>query len=153
MLFEILSGLWISDKDDIDKSFLLNKNIKLIINCSKEINSRISRKIEEIRIPLEELSDNNDINYINRVFYDYIFDTLSFIHQHKMKRNILLYSTNNNQRPISIIIAYIIYYTNLEPIQAILFAKTKCENNILLPKPYYLYSFDKIYEKKNMNKI
>lgn len=144
MIFEILSGIWICNKKDIDKNFLINKNIKIIINCSKEIYTKNNNNIEEIKIPL--LFFDNNIEEINSVFYDYIFDTIRFIHNNKLNKNILLYSSFNNQRTISIIIAYIIYYSKLEPLQVILFIKSKC-NNILTPKPLYLPSFEKIYQK------
>ena len=146
MIYEILSGIWISNKNDINKEFIKNKNINLIINCSKEIYTKNNLNIEEIKIPLESINQNNNIEKLNMIFYDYIFDTINFIHNNKLNKNILIYSTNNVQRPISIIISYIIYNTKLKPLEILLFIKSKC-NQVLLPKPIYLSSFDKIYEK------
>lgn len=144
MIYEILSGLWICNKDDINNNFLINKNISLIINSTKELtNNNYKNNIEEIQIPFEI---NNNIEYINNIFFDYIFDTIKYIHINKLNKNILIYSTNNDQRPISIIISYIIYYSHMEPLQTILFIKSKCYN-ISLSKPIYLISFNKIYEK------
>ena len=151
MIYEILSGIWISNKNDINKEFLISKNINLIINCSKEIYTKNNLNIEEIKIPLESIIVNNNIEKLNMIFYDYIFDTLNFIHTHKLNKNILIYSTHNVQRPISIIISYLIYNTKLKPLEILLFVKSKC-NQILVPKPIYLSSFEKIYEKSKIKK-
>ena len=151
MIYEILSGIWISNKNDINKEFLISKNINLIINCSKEIYSKNNLNIEEIKIPFESIIQNNNIEKLNIIFYDYIFDTIDFIHNHKLNKNILIYSTHNIQRPISVIISYLTYHTNLKPLEIILFVKSKC-NQILLPKPIYLSSFEKIYEKSKIKK-
>ena len=68
MIYEILSGIWISNKNDINKEFLINKNINLIINCSKEIYTKNNLNIEEIKIPLESIVVNNNIEKLNRFF-------------------------------------------------------------------------------------
>ena len=146
MIYEIISGIWICNKNDINKEFIKNKNINLIINCSKEIYTKNNLNIEEIKIPLESSNQNTNIEKLNIIFYDYIFDTINFIHNNKLNKNILIYSTNNVQRPISIIISYIIYNTKLKPLEILLFIKSKC-NEVLLPKPVYLSSFEKIYDK------
>lgn len=151
MIYEILSGLWICNKDDINKKFLNDKNITLIINCSKEINVNNNYNIEEIKIPLVHYNENNSIDKLNFIFYDYIFDTIEFIHNNKLNKNILIYSSYNNQRAISVLIAYIINYSQIVPLEVILFIKSKC-NNILIPKPVYLSSFEKIYEKTKNKK-
>ena len=68
MIYEILSGIWISNKNDINKEFIKNKNINLIINCSKEIYTKNNLNIEEIKIPLESINQNNNIEKLNMIF-------------------------------------------------------------------------------------
>ena len=77
MIYEIISGIWICNKNDINKEFIKNKNINLIINCSKEIYTKNNLNIEEIKIPLESSNQNTNIEKLNIIFYDYIFDTIN----------------------------------------------------------------------------
>lgn len=149
MIYELLNGIWIANYEDITIPFLKSKHINVLINVSKELVSENNLfKIEQINIPLNPFEENTGIGSINHEFIDYVYDCIRFIHKNKVSKNILIYSTQNNQRPISIIIAYLIHYGNIKPQDAIHFMQSKCENNVLVPKPLYLSSFFKIYEKK-----
>ena len=49
------------------------------------------------------------------------------------------------------IISYLIYI-KIKPLEILLFVKSKC-NQILVPKPIYLSSFEKIYEKSKIKRV
>ena len=117
---EIIPGLWCGDmRSASDKSFLQSNNIGVVINCTKELKfidySHWCLNIKKIRVKIpysSSYSNESDISKVNRVFYKYLDNTLSFLYESlKYKNdNVLIYCKTGNTVSISIIVAYLIMY-------------------------------------------
>lgn len=72
---ELLSGLWIGDIDILqNKKFIIDNDIKIILNCTEIFDFPQLDNIEKIRLPFSSLQDNNNLsllqkNYIKIINY------------------------------------------------------------------------------------
>ena len=104
----ILPNLYIGNKESSQNiSFLKEHNIKLIINCSKNLKFIELDDIEKIRIPIDD----------NRIFKNYdIFkylDCLETIEKYrKENKNILVHCFMGSQRSATIILLFLIKKLN-----------------------------------------
>ena len=100
----ILPHLYIGDySSSQNEKFLKEQNIKIIINCTKNLDFFKDFKGEKIRIPIDDnrIFKNNDIlKYL---------DVLDIIHKNREhKINILVHCHMGSQRSASIILLYLI---------------------------------------------
>ena len=110
---QLIPGLWLGDSLNISSQFIKNKDIKIKINCSK-INSKY-----------------NNI----KKFYK---DIIQIIHNKLLNYNIFIYN-DIQQIGISVIITYIIKYSNLKDINKIIdLIKTKKKNFYFKKDNFYL---------------
>tara|TARA_B100000242_G_C42806666_1_gene375103 strand:+ start:10 stop:468 length:459 start_codon:yes stop_codon:yes gene_type:complete len=89
--------------------FLEKNNIKLIINCTRNIPFLEEYNCEKIRIPIDDnrIFKNNDI-------LDHL-DVLKKINQYKEKNeNVLVHCRMGSQRSANIVMLYLMKYANLE---------------------------------------
>ena len=72
---ELLSGFWIGDIDILqNKKFIIDNDIKIILNCTEIFDFPQLDNIEKIRLPFSSLQDNNNLsllqkNYIKIINY------------------------------------------------------------------------------------
>lgn len=112
MLTEVITNLWLSDYNSIKNNvdFLENKNIKLIINCSKTIPfKKFMKKCKLIRY---EMDDHGKINFnklfkINQMIYNYLNKNLG----------ILCFCFEGIQCSPCIISSYLIHYGKMDTSQ------------------------------------
>jgi protein-tyrosine phosphatase len=100
----ILPNLYIGNRESSQNvSFLKNNNIKLIVNCSKNIKFVELDDIEKIRIPIDD----------NRIFKNYdilkYLECLEIIEKYrKENKNILIHCFMGSQRSATIILFFLI---------------------------------------------
>lgn len=122
---EILPDLWIGNKFSIENNyFLKEKNIKSIINCTKDLEFNHKYKyIDNIRISID---DNHNSIENNTILYDNLHGIINYIHN-KLNHNdaILIYCDTCKQRSVAIVAAYIIKYGKVSLDQSINYIKSK----------------------------
>lgn len=126
---EILPNLFISDSiTHTCNNFYGKFNIKLIINCSKDLpdidNTLLNEnKIEYLRIPINEESSTENHNILNVK----INETCDKIHNNiKNLSGVLIYCYSANQISPTIVAAYILKYCGITDINlAIYYIRTK----------------------------
>ena len=86
MIFsEILSGLWISDVEMLNKvEFLKDNLISIVINCT--IDHNFPNVDQKLRLPISPMFHSKDLEIFNRN----ISDILEYIHNHLDDHNILI---------------------------------------------------------------
>ena len=144
---EILPHFWISNTIK-NNSYLKSKEIKNIIFLSNNEQFIKNYHEEQIRINLEDLTD--DIKQRNIILYQNLFDVTYYIHEQLNKNNnVLLIGNENDEQILDIfILAYFMRYgkTTLEYALCFLFSKKK---NCLQPKFYYKNCLLKFQEELN----
>ena len=70
---ELLSGLWISDVEMLNKTkFLEDNNISIIFNCTQTFDFPENKSIKKIRIPFSPFRESdNDILLIRNNYNEY----------------------------------------------------------------------------------
>ena len=109
---EIIPNLWLSNyKKALDKQFLIQKKINIIINCSKDIKFINSSKFKKIRIPVDDNLKDDQIELL----YNY-FDTTSKIifEGFKQQKGILVHCYAGKQRSASVIAAFLMNFLNID---------------------------------------
>jgi len=129
---EIISGLWICDKDDLgDSEFIVDKNIKIIINCTRDLDYEYrGNKIKFVRIPIENTSSNEhgstDNAHYNKILFNSLKKIIPFIHNALMNRiNIIVTCHTGIQNSSSIVAGYIMKYGEVDLYKAIKYIKSK----------------------------
>jgi dual specificity MAP kinase phosphatase len=130
---EILPGLFISSiEGSQDFTFIKEKEISVIVNCSKDIKDSFSlnllKPIEEAplevqkylyensfyikyyRIPIDDNGNQKEIDN----FYKYTIELLDVIvNEYKKGKKILIHCLAGNQRSASFACAFLMYYKNI----------------------------------------
>ena len=121
---QILSNLWLGDiRIAKNKLFFDENNIKVVINCSKDI-PFYSNYTNNIRISVDDSLKNKDINLL----YEYIPKAVEYIHNNILEsNNILIHCYAGKQRSASIVVAYLMKYGNLSLKDSILSVCSKRE--------------------------
>ena len=104
----IIPHIYIGNSNSsLNKNFIEKKNIKLIVNCTKDLKFIKSENLEKVRIPIDDnrIFKNNDIlKYL---------DVLNTIHDYREKKeNILIHCRVGSQRSATIILLYLIKKLN-----------------------------------------
>ncbi len=103
----ITNNIFIGNRESsMDDYFLKKNDIKLIINCTKNLEFNNNFRGEKIRIPIDD----------NRIFKNYdildYLDVLDIIDKYKNK-NILIHCQAGSQRSATIILLYMIKKLNV----------------------------------------
>ena len=129
MPVEMISGLWYGyELDSKNITFLINKNIDCIINCTKNIGFIKKYECEKIRIPIEDDNTYKSLKN-NAIILDYLDDTVNFINN-KLNNgeNILIFCKSGTQCSPAIISAYIIKYCQVSVEMALKYVRSKNDN-------------------------
>lgn len=136
MAHEIISGLYIGNKDDATQDIW-----DFIVNCTPDI--PISKKYinKSIRLDLVDFDGDND-NMIKLLPY-----TTEIINN-KLKNNkkVLVHCTQGISRSASIVVGYLMRYCNLSYIDAVILVESKRKT---MPKVLYRNVFNSALEKWN----
>jgi protein-tyrosine phosphatase len=121
---EIIPHIWLCDfKNALDKDFIINKNISIIINCSKNLPFIKLSYIKKYRLPvndsMSELDETEMVTYLPE-----IISVLESSYSQSIPTIIHCYS--GRQRSATVIAALLICTTNMDPLNAIRLIQTKC---------------------------
>lgn len=123
MPIEILSGLWIGDvNDSLNKSFIKDNIIKIIINCTTTYGFIDTVELKKIRIPISDnLTPERDQIFINNN-KDKILD---YIKENLEEKNILIFCYDGLKISPLIIALFLIKYggVNKDDIRSIMRSK------------------------------
>lgn len=123
MPIEILSGLWIGDvNDSLNKSFIKDNIIKIIINCTTTYGFIDTIELKKIRIPISDnLTPERDQIFINNN-KDKILD---YIKENLEEKNILIFCYDGLKISPLIIALFLIKYggVNKDDIRSIMRSK------------------------------
>ena len=128
---EIIPNLWIGDyHSSINHNFLLENNIKTVINCSKNLKFVEFKNLNKLRIPIDDNRSNESnkkmLEYFEK-FYDIIDQSL------KNNEGVLVHCRMGCQRSATLIALYLMKKNNINFKQA---------RKIIRSKRYYaLYPF------------
>jgi len=144
----IINNIWLGNKSSaLDRNFLTTNNIKLVVNCTTDIN-------------ISEWYETDNINYIRLPIYDWnsesnnnilkaeIINIIKTINIYKERNeNILVHCFAGMQRSATVIACYLMYYYDFSPEDAILYIRNK--RNIAF-QPYPTFNSFIFDYKKNI---
>lgn len=152
---EILPYLWIGDyKDSIDLDFLHDKKIKVIINCTKDIqflDDPEFKNLKKIRIPVD---DRPSISYMddNMLMYHSVYDIVKDIHQYIINEvPVLVHCQAGKQRSATVIAAYYIMFGKVDVETAVNYVRSK-RLKCFQPKNNFQLALDKFYNHLEYSK-
>ena len=137
---KILNNVYLSNyKDSINNEYINDNNIKVIINCSKNLPFINNNNIIKIRISInDDLSKQSNID-----LFKYLNNITTIMNKYtKQNYNILVHCYAGIQRSPSIIAAYLIRYYNFSMYEAINYIKQK-KNKTFYPKINFYNSLNK----------
>jgi protein-tyrosine phosphatase len=106
---QIVPNLWLGNYEAAsDHNFFKNKNIKLVINITKDIpNFFFDTNVKYLKIPVDD--DNLCNKNLNK-----LFDYLTFIIHNCLNRNVpvFVHCKRGHHRSACVVIAYLIKYLN-----------------------------------------
>lgn len=103
---EIIQNLWLGNRNSPTESDnLIKNNIKLIINCSKDIMYNVDHNIQVIRLPIHDMNSVES----NQILADKI-NYLTFIINIYLKNNIgvLIHCYAGVQRSATVVLCYLL---------------------------------------------
>ncbi len=113
---EIIPNLWLTNYNTIKEKekYFIEKNIKLIINCSKNIPFKKNMKKEDIKLIRYKIEDGSPINYrktikINKMIFNYL----------SKNKGVICYCYEGTQCSPMLIISYLIQYSKIDSKQII----------------------------------
>lgn len=123
---KIIDHLWIGDYvSAINEDFLMKNNIKLVVNCTKDLaipKEYESMGIHSIRLPIHDIN-NKENNEIMKVMMDEVIET---IHRYRrMGLNVLVHCFAGMSRSASTVACYLIKYYEHDYKLAILYIQNK----------------------------
>jgi hypothetical protein len=126
-LIEFFPGIWISNTQSLSDKFLKQKRIDRMLNCEKELNffDNAENYIESIK---KEIKKTN-----HHKLYKYLLEITETVHNTILKgESLLIYDQYSNRKAPIIIIAYLMRYGQLNPVQTIdsYLSKSKLSLNI-----------------------
>jgi dual specificity MAP kinase phosphatase len=139
-LVEILPNLWLSGyKYALNPSFLKDKNIKLIINCTNTVKFiKDMDHIKKVRIPVDDNLQQDQIQLLTT----YLDKTSILIENYyKHLQPILVHCYAGKQRSATIIAAYIMKMTKLDTKEIIALIQSK-KSNAFKPSINFIQSLN-----------
>ena len=144
MTIEVISGLWLSDyKITRNNNFLVNKNIKLLINVSNDI--PFYKNLKEIDLKYYRFNINENLNYkkINKI--------LNIINKNIIEnKSVLIYCNSGTQYSPTLITFYLIKYANIDISNIENIIKSK-KSDVFLPENNLKHLCDKYIYYNNKN--
>jgi hypothetical protein len=113
-LIEFFPGIWISNSKSLNETFLKQKRIEKMLDCEKELNFFESAEnyIESIK---REIKKTN-----HQKLYKYLLEITETLHNTILKgESLLIYDQHGNRKAPIIVIAYLMRYGQLNPVQTI----------------------------------
>lgn len=108
-----------------DRKFFKEKNIKAVLNCTKDIPNHFAnnREIEYLRIPVDDSLKERDFD----LMYQFMPLIVEFIHKHVtiLKQNIFIHCHAGRQRSIIAVAAYLVDKKGMTPHEACKFILEK----------------------------
>lgn len=108
-----------------DKNFLKEKNIKAVLNCTKDVDNKFAHdpNIEYMRIPVNDTLRENDF----KMMYKFLPIVTEFIHKHVdiQGNNILIHCVAGKQRSVCATVAYLMKHRGHNPYEACKFVLEK----------------------------
>lgn len=99
---EIIENLWLGDSlSSLDNNFLQNKNIKMILNCTKDL-PFTDLDIKKIRIPIEDNRSNESNEILLEKFNEY-YDLID----NNLNNGILIHCYAGCQRSATLVALYL----------------------------------------------
>lgn len=144
MTIEIISRLWISDyKVSKNNDFLVNKNIKILINTTEDI--PFYKSLKDIDIKYYRLPINEQINYkkLNKIL-DIIYKNIN------NKKSVLIYCNSGLQLSPTLISFYLIKYANIDIVNIENIMKSK-KKEIFTPDNNFKHLCEKYIHYTNKN--
>ena len=144
---EILPHFWISYFKE-KYNIIIKKKINNVIHLSKYEKFIKKDNIEQIRIPFDyDINDN--IEDINNVVYQHLFDITDYIHEKIYNNeNILLLGYEDRQDVDVVIIAYFIRFGKMNVQNSINILKSK-KKDIFEPKCLFFFALSRFYNELN----
>lgn len=121
---ELLSGLWIGDIDILqNKKFIIDNDIKIILNCTEIFDFPQIENIEKIRLPFSSLQDNNNLSLLQKNYNKII----NYINDKIDDNNILICCSDGFTISPLIVALYIKKFSKIDnkSIYTILLSKNK----------------------------
>jgi len=101
-----------------DKDFFKKKNIRAVLNCSKDIPNHFAsnKNVEYMRIPVDDSLKQKDYD----LMFDFMPVIVAFIHKHivTQKNNILIHCYAGRQRSAISVAVYLVDKYGLDPKEA-----------------------------------
>ena len=126
-MIEIFCGLWVAKMDEINYSFIKEKEINIIINSSrrKKINFNNNNRIEILDFPIHE-------SYLIKSNFDII---LEYIYKNILNgKNIVIYCVDGEKYSMMLILLYLMKYGNINRNKAIKLLQSKLDHIFHLNK-------------------
>ena len=136
LLIEILPNLWIGNNESVKYKDKIG--VTRIINCSKDLKS-----IGQYNEYQSQIGNNLQKYEIVKI-YQYIKESIEFIHKNLLNDNVILvFCENGNQKSALVIASYIIKYGKLKKKDVIFSLRTK-HNTAFYPTIDYNVILDMI---------
>ena len=123
---ELLSGIWIGDTDIlVNKSFIEDNNISIILNCTQLYNFPEKEGIQKIRLPFSPVRESNSDIFLLRENKDKI---MKFIRDNYDHKNILICCYDGKTLSAFIVALFIATYSKIDKNSIYDILLTKCED-------------------------
>ena len=123
---EIIPNLWIGDRKDANNiHFIRDFNVKLIINCTKNISFHPKYLDKKIRVNIDD-KDSTNIAIENKKMYHCLIDLTNTVHNYLQKNQaILVHCYAGAQRSASVVAAYLIKFGKIDYQTAVKYIQSK----------------------------
>lgn len=155
MVVEIISGLYLGNKRDAyNAHFLKTRRIDIIINTTDEVefmNGCIKNGIKCVRVSIsDQHTDENRMKH-NRDYYYQLGSLCSMIDKNlERNKNILVHCRHGKYRSTCLIIAYILYKTQMKLEEV--YELVSYKYHLVKLKNHLFFNTLKMFEEEILNK-
>ena len=131
---EIISNLWLGCRNSpLERENLRKNNIKLIINCSKDLDYPVDSDIQTIRLAINDANTEESNSILTEQM-----EELTNIMDVYLNNNlgVLVHCYAGMQRSATVVICYLIKYKHMSVVEAKKLMKSK-RNIVFLPYPTF----------------